>query len=211
MIMALRRYCIRCGKQLLSKKPVLLLCEECSIKEKNEKKEEVSLVLCRECFRYRLGKRWYTPRIVSDNVEKYIENIFNERIVKIFRGGYETENKVIKLNYGICDECSRMHGGYYEAIIQLRGSNDFLEKEEKRIISMVHSSRMPRNFISKIVKVKGGKDIYLGSKKIAYKIVRSYDKKQYILKISHIFYGIRDGKKVSREVYLIKEKGVNNG
>ena len=211
MIMALRKYCIICGKQILSEKPILLLCRECSIKEKNEKKEEISLVLCRECFRYRLGKRWYTPRTIFDNVERYIEDIFNEKIVKILRVGYETGSKIIKLNYGICDECSRMYGGYYEAIIQLRGSDDFLEREEEKIISMVRLSYMPRNFISKIVKVKGGKDIYLGSKKIAYKIVRSYDKKQYILKTSHIFYGIKDGKRVSRVVYLIKEKGVNDG
>lgn len=207
--------CIVCGRDLEIDKNKDVICKSCKMKSEKYEKETTHITLCKLCFRYKKGGKWYTPKEVQESITKYISYIFNipeEEIEEIKGYTYQYvdhESKTINeihIGFGVCDECSRQIGGYYESIIQIRGDKNFVEKITTRVVQFVESSNMPRAFITKIEKTRGGKDIYLGSKSIGKKFIKSLDKKQYILKRSSSFYGVKDGKKITRDVFLIRQK-----
>ncbi len=207
--------CIICGRDLDINKKKEVICDVCKSKIGKYKKEKIHITFCRLCFRYKIGKKWNTPQEQYDNLKEYVSHILNiplENIEEIKGNSYrcvDSKNKVIKeiqIGFGTCDECSRMFGGYYECIVQIRGDNAFIRKMEEKLTTFVEKSNMPRAFITKIERVRGGKDIYLGSKKIGKKFIKTLDKKQYILKMSTSFYGVKDGKRITRDVFLIRQR-----
>ncbi len=81
----------------------------------------------------------------------------------------------VKVNSQLCSDCSRVSGGYYEAILQIRGavllSEADVEKLSDAVTSLMENySGEKRAFISNVKRVKGGADFYIGSAKIARKI-----------------------------------------
>ncbi|MEE8359151.1 MAG: NMD3-related protein [Candidatus Hydrothermarchaeales archaeon] len=81
----------------------------------------------------------------------------------------------VKVNSQLCPDCSRISGGYYEAILQIRGAGLLSEEEVEKLSDAVTSlmesySGKKRAFISNFKRVKGGADFYIGSAKIARKI-----------------------------------------
>lgn len=77
-----------------------------------------------------------------------------------------------------CYKCSRISGGYYESILQLRADGRSLEElevqEAKRIVESVLQKELenPKAFVSKIVEKKDGLDIYFGDRNLGRKISR---------------------------------------
>ncbi len=76
----------------------------------------------------------------------------------------------IRFNYGTCDTCGMMSGGYYEAILQLRADNRQLSDEEKDIITekvremtIARYKSDDKAFITSIRDDKYGLDYYIGS------------------------------------------------
>ena len=78
----------------------------------------------------------------------------------------------VRIKYEACTRCSRVSGGYYEGIIQIRAQNrKFNESELEQcvgIVQEVFSNAFRKGddiaFISSQETVKGGTDIYVGSK-----------------------------------------------
>lgn len=76
-----------------------------------------------------------------------------------------------RIKNGTCLRCSRVQGGYYEAIVQVRASKRDLQLEEKRAIKALASrfiervvSEGDRNaFVLRDEDVHGGFDIYMGT------------------------------------------------
>jgi nonsense-mediated mRNA decay protein 3 len=89
----------------------------------------------------------------------------------------ETEVRIIRET---CTICSRIAGGYYEAIIQIRADGRFADKEEQaRVLDLAYEivehqyrtgNRMA--FITKINELPEGTDIYIGSTSTARQICK---------------------------------------
>jgi len=85
------------------------------------------------------------------------------------------------IRVGICDDCTRMRGGYFEAVLQVRGE-DGLNKEVKKNVSeliadSLGSSYGKRAFVSKVEELKEGVDFYFGSAKLARKVSKVFKDK----------------------------------
>jgi nonsense-mediated mRNA decay protein 3 len=76
----------------------------------------------------------------------------------------------IRFTNSICETCSRISGGYYEAILQIRAEDRPVTKEEEKAITRLARERTvsaygkdPLAFILDIMEDKFGFDIYFGS------------------------------------------------
>lgn len=76
----------------------------------------------------------------------------------------------IRFNYGTCETCGRMSGGYYEAILQIRADNRQLSDEEKefltqkvREMTIARYKSDDKAFVTTIHDDKYGLDFYIGS------------------------------------------------
>jgi nonsense-mediated mRNA decay protein 3 len=105
------------------------------------------------------------PRI---EVEEEDERNFKVHVmVHVSTKGLEFEvprETRIRLKNGVCQDCSRQRGSYYEAIVQLRARKrhpNAVEVDEAQALAenIVESSS---SFITKVEEVKGGIDMYMG-------------------------------------------------
>ena len=83
----------------------------------------------------------------------------------------------LRRKFETCERCSRIAGGYFESIIQLRAENRDIEKEEidraKELIDeAIEKSNHSFAFISKVVERKEGVDYYIGDRNLAKKVAR---------------------------------------
>lgn len=79
---------------------------------------------------------------------------------------------VVHVRNGVCGDCSRRHGGYFEAIIQVRGHEDrpltdLDDMEEQVRDELDRLAGRDGAFFSKIDRVRGGLDFYVGSTEVA--------------------------------------------
>ncbi len=86
----------------------------------------------------------------------------------------------VRIKSATCSRCSRIHGGYYEAIIQIRGAGREMSPEEKidaeefvasRVEEMGRHSR--EIFITQEEEVHGGLDLYISSSRAAKTVAKS--------------------------------------
>ncbi|MFQ6056114.1 MAG: 60S ribosomal export protein NMD3 [Methanosarcinales archaeon] len=86
----------------------------------------------------------------------------------------------VRIKSETCDTCSRISGGYYEGIVQIRAENRYPSQEEReKCIDLAykvieHNQDTDRYaFITDIKKLKEGTDIYVGSLNIGRKLCRA--------------------------------------
>lgn len=102
-----------------------------------------------------------------------------------------------------CSSCGKKSGGYWEALLQLRGNVD--EKTFKGVIKDIESSSDENSFVSRVDRLKKGYDVYVGSKKTAEKIVKNFRGRAEIKKSSHLVSVDRQtSKSTSRFTYLVR-------
>lgn len=95
----------------------------------------------------------------------------------------EVKDCTVKVLLQLCSDCSRVTGGFYEAILQIRSAGKMVENDIETISNDVASlieeySNEKRAFISKIDRTRGGVDFYFGSTKIARKIANTLKKRE---------------------------------
>lgn len=119
----------------------------------------------------------------------------------------------VRLKAGACEECSREYGGYFEAILQLRGSDAVvLKANRERILNFVdqemaryRSEQRRGAFISRQEDVRGGVDFYVGSNEIARILARSLSERFGAdLTESSKLAGRKDGRDLYRSTLLIR-------
>jgi nonsense-mediated mRNA decay protein 3 len=119
----------------------------------------------------------------------------------------------VRLRLETCDACSRLAGGYYEAIIQLRGTNRTPTEEELQQYTEIIQTLLERinkkgdrlAFINKIAKLKEGVDFYLGSNKAAKHICQKITTEHAAtLTESPSLVGRKDGVDVYRMTYALR-------
>lgn len=87
----------------------------------------------------------------------------------------------VRINWETCSACSRISGGYFEGIVQIRAERRLPTEEElgqcKSIAESVASQAQKKGdrlaFIAKTVELHEGVDIYVGSKKLGKQICRA--------------------------------------
>jgi len=216
--------CPLCGK----KSEVGMFCSGCYLKKnlKLEVPEKIELPYCEKCNKYMLRGKWVklaTETALIQAVNKAMEtNITKldktdilsfeiselgkgyEITVKVNLGDSELEKKCfIRMRNNPCPNCSRVVGGYFEAVLQLRGAvgKSTVEKIEKELSTY----KDPLAFISEVKKVQGGYDISIGSKKSAEKIVKGFRGEAEIKKsFRQAGFDHQHGKAKNRFYYLIR-------
>ncbi len=103
----------------------------------------------------------------------------------------------IRLKKTLCPRCARESGGYFEAIIQVRGANVYQHAEE--IARMVEQGKGEYNFVAKVVERREGVDLYVGSRKIADKVAKRIERRYGIKAVrSHTLVTEKNGKRLYR-------------
>ncbi len=112
-----------------------------------------------------------------------------------------------------CDRCSRISGGYFEGILQLRADGRTPSAEEVRLCKQIADSVVEKmrqkgdrlSFITDFIELKEGTDLYVGSantcrhicKEIITKIGGSYSE-------SPTLFGQKDGKDIYRITFSMR-------
>ncbi|HLF05804.1 MAG TPA: NMD3-related protein [Thermoplasmata archaeon] len=122
--------------------------------------------------------------------------------------GFEYEWKVpLKVAQGLCADCGRKRGGYWEAIIQLR--SDDIEDEHHPIVvdvlGRIAAGKDRNSFVAKVDEVRGGVDIYLGSWRLADRIAHEISSRTGAeVKLSRKLHTHADGRNIYRSTLLVR-------
>lgn len=214
------KFCFLCGKKV--EKLIKGYCEECYNKKFNLIKipKKISYVMCNKCNLIKYKNEWKDLRIedlikrkikiIGNNVKIRIEmnDIFHIKAKGFLEDSEKLKEEVHDVNIivkkTICSFCSKKYGGYYEAILQLRGDfsvfiTDFIDDQ---IILM---SKKNRKAFYRIRKVKNGFDFYIGSKSAANKLAELL-KKKFNAKIKKSFKLItrKEGKDIYRSIISVR-------
>lgn len=141
-------------------------------------------------------KRWGADAVIKLNVR--------------FRGMELQERRPLRIKFvrRTCKRCSRISGGYYESIVQVRADGRTPSDDELISVETIAYSALgngPRDFISKVEQKKEGIDLYVGSieggRKISKSIVKTLGGK---ISESKKLYGRKDGREVYRVTFLVR-------
>lgn len=198
-------FCPRCGKE---ENLIDGLCKECFTKTNALAEFKGKIIMCPIC------KRWFSKgtwkgfeEAMQDGIKHKgllidadIEDHGNYFTIKysidykknILDGELEIHASVKK---NACTNCSRMMGGYYEAMIQLRGN----WKKPYEYANWVGTS--------KIEKKKEGIDLYIIKFAEANKLVGLLKKRfRPEVKESSSMAGMKEGKHISRKTIMLRFK-----
>lgn len=111
----------------------------------------------------------------------------------------EDEGEVeVKATLELCRDCSRKAGGYYEAILQLRGDTDLVTSGVDEILSTLNKDQ--KALLTTLNKLKEGTDLYFASTQVARKGAKTLvEKYGGSLKESARLHGVdKSGKNIYR-------------
>lgn len=209
-------FCVECGKK---GKTYNGLCIDCYIKSRKFFEiPSINISICRNCGAYYINKwrkedMWkdieeYLKRNIKAEIEYEIE-IDKEKNKIILKGNFEgkeiRDEEKLKINFKkrLCEKCSLQKGGYFEAIVQVRGID---EEQCKEIEKMAERKIEEKDsFISKKERKEYGIDFYIGSKKAAISLAKEIKEKfGGEMKKSSSLVGMKDGKRIYRDTYAIR-------
>jgi len=221
----IRKFCPKCGK--ITEKLYENLCQDCFLEKISIKLPDKILVKkCKSCGKFFVNKK------VATSIENSVEIIVSEllelpevhsaryriqgnmvHVSLILRtlGLEKTEKKSLYLSVKeiLCKTCSMKAMGYYQAVLQVRVPENLQEMVLSEIKNQINYLNQYDNlaFVSKVDKIAGGTDVYIGSKSSA-KQVAKYLKNRFKanIKISRKLSGILRGKKLYRDTILISIK-----
>lgn len=211
------------------------LCSKCYLESKIKYPlTSFDITLCAHCKSMQLRKKWIEYDDVGTaiknkvlwylkkeykNVEGITFEVYTEPTnEKVWHGTmrikfeddeikYEFYAKIVRKT---CDVCSRMHGKYYEAIIQVRAASGEMDNNEKmKVVEVVEDalklSGDRRAFISKMSEVHGGIDIYISNNSVAQVAARNLSSTfSTDIMISKKLVGRKNGKNRYRTTYLVR-------
>jgi nonsense-mediated mRNA decay protein 3 len=215
--------CFRQGKTLLEPASVavsLNVCTHCGDYFKGKERTNIE-ALVEDAVRRAIKKK-HGPDCVVDISELRIEFPENERNARVFltvktkiQGvGMEEQGEIaVILKRETCERCSRIAGGYYAAIVQIRAdyrvpTDDELTTAEDIAVSSLGED----DFVSRKQMLKEGLDIYVSSAEYGYRISRAVVKKLGgSFSESRKLYGRKDGRDIYRVTFLVRLPGFQKG
>ncbi len=232
--MALERFCPKCGKRVEKGR---VFCEECEpSKQKREPLETIELFAC-DCGRVarsRNAKRWEKHDTITRAIKSAIQRELEKNNLRVVDVDYEPVPLEKRMDIPVrvraidgkgkeqdlearvvvyrspCPDCSRRAGKYYEATIQVRGSEEDVERVSSEIEEMIKAwrERDPKSFVTSRETVRGGVDLKLGSKRAATRAAREIKKREDVeTRETSELVGRRDGRNVTRKTILIRVSG----
>jgi nonsense-mediated mRNA decay protein 3 len=124
----------------------------------------------------------------------------------------------VRLRPQTCSWCSRMQGNYYEAIIQLRGLDGLSDEELEELLGKASREtdaahlKDPSVFMTKLEKVRGGYDLYMGENSFARQLAQKiHDEYGGEAKTTSSLFGRKDGRDIYRHTYLVRLPGFVKG
>lgn len=184
-------------------------CSNCYLNanKPSELPPKITIYKCRECGVERF-RNWNEESLESsiysalkDKKLGYPEIEILEREVKVKYEKYaeEISIKLIRKE-SICDNCMKRNSNYYEAIIQIRG--DEYTSNTEFINGMINALEKA-SFISNIVHLKEGIDLYVGDKMVARSVISSM---RLRAKVTYKLYSeSKDGQRIYRTTFLIRK------
>ena len=203
--------CPTCGRTSDKVAFIEAFCVDCyPIKVKTP--DSVQLERCKRCEKMHLQGVWvpYSPKKIADYITSKCRGDFSLAVYDvetqraeftIVKGDEKLKiSKQIPLLIGvtICPTCSRMSGGYFEAIIQLRGRNRL---ELERYAAMLIRRLEKVTFITKTEEKDEGLDLYIGSSKPVMRMMVDLGVKAVI---SKKLVGRDQGKRLYRTTFLLR-------
>ncbi|MEF8831999.1 MAG: NMD3-related protein [Candidatus Thermoplasmatota archaeon] len=231
--------CVECGDEVPELHDGM--CIDCYVDKRVnvDIDDPLEIEICSKCGSVRKGDRWLErpdfetvmlDRIedslsISSLVEKYSfqvefddsdpKNIVADLAVELITNGVKKENHLstnIVLKKGQCKNCSKREGDYYEAILQVRPTDEEMTEEQKRdVINMVHRrvevdrGEEKKVFITLEKEIHGGLDFYLSDRRVTRNL--SYDIADFLgadVKESSELAGREDGQNVYRMTYSVR-------
>ncbi len=204
----MEKICPKCGSSSNNVSFNGSFCVNC-YKESNKPLDlppKITIYTCRECGTQRFRK-WDEESLESSIISSLKNKKLGHPEIKIFdleiKVKYDDYDEEISIKLlrkeSICDNCMRRNSNYYEAIIQIRGEEYYLNEEfVKGLINALEKG----SFISKIEELKEGIDLYVGNKMVARSVLSSMRLKP---KTTFTLYGVKDGQRVYRTTFLIRK------
>lgn len=198
--------CAKCGKE--SKEP---LCDGCLASRNNLFDiTNFSINFCKICgkgteLKRRVKSEIKTKNTIDDVIisEKHVGNKVYLKV--ICKGKMDIDDRVIKkeeeknilvtVTKKMCDNCIKVSGNYYEAVVQARG--DDAEKITKKTYDFLKEK------IAAVEKIKEGYDIRITDKKAAALAVRFLRQKHSVTE-SFKLVGKKKGVELYRNFYAIR-------
>ncbi len=232
--MGFEKFCPKCGKRtdfLFNK-----VCKDCFLKE-NElfSVNEPDFTICKKCKKILFRGSWsfYNEELIAHDVASKIKvhkELLKPKILvelkktdlldfvaEITVSGFikdallEQKNSFsFEIKDTLCDSCMKLGANYREAIIQLRAENN----DEAKAMLEIAKSQLKKEYskdslsgLSKLVEIKNGFDLWVGSKKAAAKVSRYLSKlyKTKIIASSKLIGEDENGKRKYRFTFCIKK------
>jgi nonsense-mediated mRNA decay protein 3 len=203
--------CPRCGKSSEDVEFIEAFCKNCypaNIKCPNR----IELKVCKNCDRMFFRGEWvpFDERRISELVIGKCKGEFDsgtfdikEKIATFVIRKDDAEISITRnidfvINTVNCQSCSQISGGYYEALVQLRGN----ESRVKKYRNLFEKRLSKKTFISKEKEQKNGWDLYVGNSKAVLTLVSELG---VDAKITTTLAGVREnGKKAYRTTFAIR-------
>ncbi len=232
------KFCPRCGKK--TDELFDSLCKDCfkqGILLIEADKLELSLSVCKNCGGYFKGnERTSIEEVVEDSVKREIRKKYGygceveikglrkegERRASVFLvakaevKGVEIAERgeiAVILKREMCERCSRIAGGYYAGIVQIRAEGRIPTDDELVMAEKIaYSSLGESDFVSKEMMLKEGLDIYVSSMECGRRISRAIVKKLGgAFSESQKLYGRKDGRNIYRVSFSVRLPGFKEG
>ena len=233
--MSFKKFCPRCGKEtdnLVNNECLdCFLGDSKLFTIKNQK-----ILVCKHCSKAIIKGRWedFSEKLISEEVASKVKvnnnlNLADIKILIDLEQKEETEyevlvkfkafvkdnlveqKKVIEviIQPTTCDSCMKLNSEYREAIVQLRGRNSEESEQMLKLASDLldkERAKDPLSGVSKLIKLKQGYDLWVGSKKAGVKVSRYIAKLYHTeLKVSRKLIGEdKNGKRKYRQTFCVK-------
>lgn len=207
--------CPKCGAKSSEKEFLGAFCTDChGFNFRIPKQSEFKIVNCKRCDKVLFKGEWhrFNEHRISEAIEKKCRGEFESVEYDYGRGAlkvcFRIGNKekcleqqfLIEKQNGICPDCSRMSGGYYEAIVQLRGDN---MERLRQYASSMEKRLKEKTFVSKVEEKKdGGIDMYIGNSKAV--VADLHTRRVKAIMSSKLFGRDKEGRNTYRTTFLIR-------
>ncbi len=185
--------CYQCGKR---EARIEGLCEPCFLEAQPPLFiKNVKVPMCRECgaFHFKTWRdvpleaivREYINREDTDfSVQKH-NSVYSVSVVVRQKFHKDQTHPLVQQAHfsvyvkdSLCNQCSKMLSGYYQAVLQVRRQDHVLTEEEREAcLAVVTDSLGKEDFISRIEDKKEGTDFYFSSTKAARKAAGTLKKR----------------------------------
>ena len=222
----LQRFCPKCGAT--EAEFIEGFCKNCYLQDHKmlEIPDKFEILFCKKCNRIKLKNDWIKYGNVESIAEYLLQKLKTEELknadfkikfmpqkenylsAKIFVKGKfkgvqislekDIEIKLAKTN---CPDCSRIAGGYFEGILQVRSDNQKKIEKAKKFVDYF-LKRQKDDPLAKIIKripLPNGFDYYIGSKKVVFQLARELKEEfEGRMSTSNTLMGLKEGSEIKR-------------